>query len=279
MAKKVRNASKTGDSQQLEAITNEMRILAHSMIGSHPNIVQMLCLAWDELPNQGRYWPRMILEYADRGNLADYFKDKSRLMDRSFQIHVTVDVLKGLNVLHRHDVVHGDLKCENILLFLGPDDDTRYLVVRAKLCDFGHSIILSDYTDRESKIKMMLGTRPWHAPELLFGYPTRIRDLASADIYSFGLILGQILLRGVSPFQHLAKEEIDTLKRQDTEQDLKICEFIKQAVDTQNDRHGYLFDQIFKLSLHPEAKSRAATDTIINVIFDYFDILSDELSG
>jgi serine/threonine protein kinase len=77
----------------------------------------------------------------------------------------------GLEYLHQNDIVHGDLKCNQILV-------TGEGV--AKLTDFGFSFVLS-----ESKPQGSGGATRWRAPECL-GYKGQMPTFES-DIYSFGM--------------------------------------------------------------------------------------------
>jgi serine/threonine protein kinase len=77
----------------------------------------------------------------------------------------------GLEYLHQNDIVHGDLKCNQILV-------TGEGV--AKLTDFGFSFVLS-----ESKPQGSGGATRWRAPECL-DYKGQMPTFES-DIYSFGM--------------------------------------------------------------------------------------------
>jgi serine/threonine protein kinase len=44
------------------------------------------------------------------------------------------DVLEGLKHLHHNNIIHRDLKLENVLLMRDPKNNQE---IRAKICDFG----------------------------------------------------------------------------------------------------------------------------------------------
>jgi serine/threonine protein kinase len=50
------------------------------------------------------------------------------------------DVTAGLTALHQCDIIHGDLKLDNIVVMHSWDRPPGAI---AKICDFGHSIILA----------------------------------------------------------------------------------------------------------------------------------------
>ncbi|EGZ19960.1 hypothetical protein PHYSODRAFT_460208, partial [Phytophthora sojae] len=84
----------------------------------------------------------------------------------------------GLSYLHSHGVVHGDLKCNNILI--GSDG-------HAKLTDFGLSF-MSDTTQMRHH-QPVVGAVRWKAPEVLRGEgPT-----FASDIYSFGMCILEVV--------------------------------------------------------------------------------------
>jgi len=221
------------DTQQLAAITNEVRILANETLKEADNLVKLLCIAWDELPTQGRYWPRLLIEAADYGNLAEFVATSESASRWDVKIELVLDVMGGLQMLHNHKVAHCDLKLENVLVFRSDKNPKKEYGVKyqAKLCDFGFSVITSDYDDG-APFSAKLGTEPWNAPELTFGTEIKIEDLHKADIYSFGLLFSRVFMHGGSPFEGLSLEEIRDLKRPDPrpDSDLAMYEVIQPAI-------------------------------------------------
>jgi serine/threonine protein kinase len=119
--------------------------------------------------------------------LADYMKSNSP----EFRTKITLglDIIKGLNHLHIHKIVHCDLKPANILIFLDPDRAKYSSLgidpVVAKLCDFGYAVIVSDYHP-DDIFKNTIGMFPWISPELEFALPIDIDMLPKTDVFSFG---------------------------------------------------------------------------------------------
>ncbi|KAJ7728407.1 kinase-like domain-containing protein [Mycena maculata] len=97
-------------------------------------------------------------------------------------------VAQGLQYLHSHNVVHGDLRGENILI------DSDWTV---RLSDFGLSLF-SDLSGRPTKES---GSAPWMAPELInpeqFDRP--FLRTPESDVYAFGCVCVE-LYTGQRPF-------------------------------------------------------------------------------
>ncbi|KAI0439048.1 kinase-like domain-containing protein [Xylaria telfairii] len=202
----------TSDRVQLAAITNEVRILANETLKMAPGIVKLLGVAWDEFPT------------------AEFIADHDDATKWDVKVGLLHDLLRGLQVLHDHKVVHGDLKLENVLVFQREDPEsmleTQY---QAKLCDFGFSVITSDYPAFTAR----LGTNPWAAPELTFRTAVKIEDLYAADTYSFGLLLAHVFMHGGNLFDPLEDEDILRLKK--SAEVLNLAKTISSAIFRQVD--------------------------------------------
>ncbi|KAH0795363.1 TKL family protein kinase [Histomonas meleagridis] len=118
----------------------------------------------------------IVTEWMPGGNLYNELHKRKKLTPTQLTI-VAYDIARGMNFLHKHQIIHRDLKSLNVLL----DDKGR-----AKICDFGSS-------KKFGKTEIMtvnVGTPYWMAPELLSGhqnYDTKV------DVYSYGIVLWEIL--------------------------------------------------------------------------------------
>ncbi|ETM00705.1 serine/threonine protein kinase [Phytophthora nicotianae] len=119
-----------------------------------------------------------VCEDAIHGNFADFFmEDKSEIWRLFYEAAL------GLDYLHSEKVVHGDLKCNNIVI--GADD-------KAKICDFGFSYIRSQSVGLS--VKAQTDTVRWKAPECLMPMGESDVDAAhnprfASDVYSFGMCI------------------------------------------------------------------------------------------
>ncbi|EGZ30248.1 hypothetical protein PHYSODRAFT_391381, partial [Phytophthora sojae] len=93
----------------------------------------------------------------------------------------------GLQFLHEKKIVHGDLKCNQILV---TEEKT------AKLTDFGFSFALM-----ESKPTTSTGAVRWKAPELLRSESCSLTF--ESDVYSFGMCVVEAVSGNVPWGTHL----------------------------------------------------------------------------
>lgn len=137
----------------------------------------------------------IILEYMPKGSLHDVLENKK--LDWSIRYKIAIKIGKGLKYLHKHGVVHGDIKSLNLLL------DENYNI---KIADFGTAKI------RENTIGKTLvgpaepqGSVRWMAPELMeskgwFGGGYEGKNTKLSDIYSYGRVLQELATRRI-PFE------------------------------------------------------------------------------
>ena len=137
---------------------------------------------------------------------------------------VCFDISSGLTFLHENNVLHRDLKPQNILYKTKP-------TLTAKIADFGLSKILDAAKSHSSSDTVMhsrAGTKCWKAPELLKKTPKKFSK--GSDIFSCGLLFHYILTNKQHPFA--CSESLTTMDTQTTERNIKknkcsICPFLK----------------------------------------------------
>ena len=142
----------------------------------HENICRMLGVG------SSRVCHALVYEYCAGGSLHSLLASS-----QPFEyLSIALGVANGMAYLHSKDVIHRDLKSTNILL----DDKGR-----AKIADFGLSVVCSSGGE---ELTAETGTYRWMAPEVI-----RHESYSSnADVYSFGIVLWQLVARGV-PFSDL----------------------------------------------------------------------------
>ena len=104
------------------------------------------------------------------------------------KINMCLQLAKAVALIHRADVIHGDIKPQNILIF--PDGDSKYLV---KLSDFGYS----SFVPHRGRLVFMPKSVPWNAPEHHYrGF--RFDDAVKMDVFSFGVFCLWLFFAGSS---------------------------------------------------------------------------------
>ncbi|EIW77213.1 kinase-like protein [Coniophora puteana RWD-64-598 SS2] len=162
----------------------------------HENILPLCGLVYDQA-NFGPF-PAMVCPWASGGNLNNYIESSRGLrLSMADKFDILNDVTSGLQYLHSHAIVHGDLTSPNILM-----DSAG----RACLADFGMSTILAEFGNSYfSSVRQ--GAIRWTAPELLIEPEdgTLLMPTTQADVYSFGSIMFQVL-SGNIPYHHIKNE-------------------------------------------------------------------------
>ena len=159
---------------QLERFRQEARAVAKI---SHPNVVSVIDAGED-----GGH-PYIVFEYVEGETLKQRIARVGAL-DIQEAIAYAIEIARGLSVAHARNLVHRDIKPQNVLI----DDEGR-----AKLTDFGISRQLEQ--DGMTATGRVLGTTDYVAPEQAMGHAVDPRS----DIYSLGVVLYEMLI-GQVPF-------------------------------------------------------------------------------
>jgi len=107
---------------------------------------------------------------------------KYRRFTASFAKEIFKDVVEGVNYLHQRNIIHRDLKLENLLL-----EDRA-----CKIIDFGFSKVIIE----GEEIKEYCGTPSYCSPQLILKNNYKGKE---SDIWALGIILYR-MLTGAFPF-------------------------------------------------------------------------------
>lgn len=136
----------------------------------HPNIIKFLgmCIKMPHLC--------IVTELLERGSLSTLLlgnEPLSWIQRKNFALGIA----KGLEYLHKNNIIHRDVKSPNMLVSLDWS---------IKIADFGFSRVKA-----ENHTMTQCGTVAWTAPEIFLGD----RYTEKADVYSYSVILWELVFR------------------------------------------------------------------------------------
>ncbi|KAI8983021.1 kinase-like domain-containing protein [Pilobolus umbonatus] len=176
------------DARVRSSIEREVSILKNI---EHPNIVHL------ETTIETEHMMCLVLEYVEGGELFNYVQQmheqlhKNELkVDEILVKKLFMQLLLAVKWLHEHNIVHRDLKLENILIH--NDINGQPLL---KITDFG----LARIVDPNSPLlTTRCGSEEYAAPEIV---QSKNYDGRKSDIWSLGIILYALLV-GYLPFRY-----------------------------------------------------------------------------
>ena len=175
------NAELTGDNmKKIKYETDLMKKL------NHPNITKILEMFEDE-----KYF-LIIMEYINGGNLFSFVKKRRKLSEKTAKF-LFRQIILGIKYIHEQNIVHRDIKLENLLIDLNNN---------VKICDFG---IGRKITSKNQLLYDQCGTLMYMAPEILLSTKEKGYEGFPVDIWSSGISL-YIMLSGTLPFNYKNKK-------------------------------------------------------------------------
>ncbi|KND03562.1 CAMK/CAMKL/MARK protein kinase [Spizellomyces punctatus DAOM BR117] len=140
----------------------------------HPNIVQLI----EVMETKRELY--LVLEYAPGGEVLDYIVAHGRLKESEAKKFVR-QIVEALKYCHEGNVVHRDLKAENLLLNSS---------MQIKISDFG----LSNIFDRSKQLTTCCGSPVYSAPELIEGkrYIGPEVDAWSLGVNLYAMVVGDL---------------------------------------------------------------------------------------
>lgn len=129
----------------------------------------------------------MVTELAQCGTVLKHLKENGP-PSVALARNIAAGVARGMLYLHdEKNIMHRDLKADNILLTASMD---------VKICDFGLARAVPTHT---SALTVETGSYRWMAPEVISHEPYNTK----ADVFSFGILLWEILSGGELPYAQL----------------------------------------------------------------------------
>lgn len=162
--------------QKIHSIEKEVALLQKL---KHPNIVTYFGLEREE------FHLNIFMELCPGGSLRTLIKKFGTLSENLIKRYIK-QVLFALEYLHQHNVVHGDIKCDNILIDLQSN---------VKLADFGAS---RQILESGSCMRPIVGTPNFMSPEVVKQEDSGI----ASDIWSLGCSMIE-MFDGTPPYSEL----------------------------------------------------------------------------
>ncbi|GMT26858.1 hypothetical protein PFISCL1PPCAC_18155, partial [Pristionchus fissidentatus] len=179
----------------------EIEIMQH--IGYHDRLVNLIACVTESVPNL------LIAEYCSNGDLLSFLKerrkfmlehpnyanvDPSSIITQAQQLRFSVQIANGLEFLSSRGYIHRDIAARNILV------DDNY---SCKIGDFGMCRKIQDqeelYLSRGGRLPIK-----WMSPEALRRYEMS----TASDVWSYGVLLFEIITLGGSPYPSWEPTEI-----------------------------------------------------------------------
>jgi len=183
--------------KDMKKVRKEIEVLRHSALRKETHIIQILEVI------ESAEFIALALEYAPNGSLLDYLNaKKERCLSERDAKKFFLPIVQAVRTCHRNNIIHRDLKCENILL--GEN-------MNIKLADFGFA---TQIHDTEEKLNEFCGSVHYSAPEIIFKEPYKGPPV---DVFSLGVILYTMLCGG-HPFVDRKTNSIDYIS-------LETCRF------------------------------------------------------
>ncbi|KAI9223977.1 kinase-like domain-containing protein [Blastocladiella britannica] len=158
-----------------DILVNEIRVMRES---HHPNIIRFLD---SYLIDDSSLW--LVMELMESGPLNEIIDDLPGRIPEPAIALIAREVAQGLHYLHSKNIIHRDIKSDNILL-----DKTGRVI----LTDFGYSALLRTAA---TKRDTLAGTSYWMAPEVV----KQKKYSFKIDVWSLGIMVVE-LIEGEPPY-------------------------------------------------------------------------------
>ncbi|XP_041970650.1 tyrosine kinase receptor Cad96Ca [Aricia agestis] len=169
-------------------------------LGTHPNVVRLVGCCTEKEPTL------VIMEFVSLGKLQQFLRDSraerhygnthggSQFLTSRDLTHFAFQVARGMDFLSSKGIIHRDLAARNVLI---TEERT------CKVADFGFARDIGGTQVYERKSDGRLPIR-WMAPESLYDDIFSVKS----DIWSFGVLLWEIVTLGSTPYPGLSAGDV-----------------------------------------------------------------------
>jgi len=196
--------------EHMKSLTTELRVMGHPQLRSHRNVIDLLGIIWDSDHNRDPpVVPFLAVEFSRIGTMNSLVNQKT--LSFSIKMRLCRDVAAGINALHASNIIHADIKLQNVLIFKDPNSE-----LVAKISDFSSALLSFDEGIRTVNIAK---SRPWNAPETDCAMTILAKDIRKIDIFSYGMLFWRTILNGwldVLSTEEMVCNEVEGMKDRGT---------------------------------------------------------------
>ena len=228
---------------------------------NHPNIIKFKGLYEDDT----NYY--ICTEYCNGGSLEfakkNYYNKYNKPLSEKIVKYFVSNILNGLVYMNNYDIIHRDIKGENILLHYDNDKDlitNNYLKAKVKIIDFGFSRFLKN----NELAKSIIGSPLYMDPSILTTFLKKRDNIEDGfydekvDVWSLGILTYKLLLGNI-PFKgDNLKELIDFINNKNFILPMKDGDINQNIILSEN---AILFIDTI---LNTDKNSRPTANILIN---------------
>ncbi|XP_070931236.1 serine/threonine-protein kinase 33 isoform X4 [Macaca nemestrina] len=147
----------------------------------------------------------LVMELCEDGELKEILDRKGHFSENETR-WIIQSLASAIAYLHNNDIVHRDLKLENIMVKSSLTDDNNEINLNIKVTDFG--LAVKKQSRSEAMLQATCGTPIYMAPEVINAHDYS----QQCDIWSIGVIM-YMLFCGEPPFLASSEEKLFELIR------------------------------------------------------------------
>ena len=177
------------------------------------------------------------------------FVKKRRKLSEKTAKFLFRQIILGIKYIHSKNIVHRDIKLENILIDVNNN---------IKICDFGIGKILDN---KNKKLHDQCGTPMYMAPEILLSTKENGYDAFPVDLWSAGIAL-YIMLSGTLPFT-IKGDDIPSISQDDKNNNFALQYAIINNEPKEIDNISIQAIDLLKGLLNKNPKKRFSCDDVL----------------